>query len=111
MSETIEIRCPSCGKIAVCPLPPSDDFACQRCRCQLATLATIRAAAAAHLNCARAALLSHDFANALHSASASWDLRHSRAAATTAFIASTLGGDALQGCTWLVASRQEELAD
>jgi len=105
----LEIRCPSCRKAVATPLPVPDDLACPRCRCHLAILAALRSDADAFLREAREALRHGGHARALSAASTSWDLRHSRAAATLAFLAATLGGDALEGVAWLRASRLPNL--
>ncbi len=107
-AAVLEIRCPSCRKTSAIPLPPPEVFDCPRCRCELATLARLRADADALLRQSRAHLLRGAHALALSDASSSWDLRHCRAAATLAFLAATLGGDAPEGVAWLRASRLPE---
>lgn len=102
----IEIPCPSCRKAATIPLPPPDVFDCPRCRCELAALARLRADAAALLSRSRAALRRGAHDQALADASGSWDLFHSSAAASVAFLAATLGGDAPECIAWLRASRR-----
>jgi hypothetical protein len=107
-SHAVEIRCPSCRKVSSIPLPPPEIFDCPRCRCELAPLARIRGEAASLLRRARANLLRGAHAQALAAASSSWNLRHSRAAASIAFVAATIACDTPEAIAWLRAARRLE---
>ena len=81
---------------------------CPRCRCELATLARIRLEATSLLRRAKANLRRGLAEAALAGASASWDLHHSRAAASVAFVAATLGCEVADGIAWLRRARRLE---
>ena len=104
-TTSIDIACPTCRKVVSAPLPPPSDLACPRCQCGLHILATIRMESAYFLRAARTALAQGDHSTALDAASTSWDLLHTRAAASIAFIAATLLSDTLEGIAWLRAAR------
>ena len=106
----IEIVCPSCRKAGTVPIPPPDDLACPRCRCELATLAAIRHSAANLLRSASDSLRRGDPAEALTAATTAWELHQTRAAASLAFIAATLDKDPIEGAAWLRTSRRPGLA-
>lgn len=88
------IDCPACGKTGI------TGEACPRCGCDLSAVRNVLCAAAWHLGLAADSLRAGAWRGALHHATLSWRLRHSRNAARAAFLAAGAAGETLLAARW-----------
>lgn len=92
----MQIACPACNKINAAQFP----VACQRCGCELQTLAAITDTAAGYLAEAVKWLRRGEWEHALVDATLAWRLGHSASSARVAFLAASALGDPVRACSW-----------
>ena len=98
------VACPGCGKEnASKGIPPNWD-PCARCGCELTTLGRLAFRAEADYLLAVAALREGDHASAAELAFKSWELMHSRRAASVGLLANAALGNLSAAADW-AASR------